>query len=376
MGANLSLKERKELFENAIQFKENKRPPLLSNYWSWKILDAGFKLSEGIFDYNKMELAVRYHQETYNWDAIIDYGWRNPLRVGQAMGFGWHLVDDKAESMTFIDHSLIESPEDYKLFLKDQNAFYWKLLSKCNPEMKKSQFVSGMKEQLDFFNFVGKMAQMLNTEYNTLIFPNYWIAPIEKFFFMYRGIKGLSADLRRYPELMVEVFDKMFELSYPDFIKNATTADTGGHFADLEIVMIAHSALSIKQFERFYYPYLKRCMDDMVAAGRNIFVFSEAYINRFAEYFQDIPKGHLMVFPEQDNFSEVRKLLPNACLAGGMPNELLGMGTPEDCVEYAKRLLDEMGNTGFVISQNKMGSFRRDGKRDNIKAVNEYILSL
>ncbi len=75
---------------------------------------------------------------------------------------------------------------------------------------------------------------------------------------------------------------------------------------------------------------------------------------------------------ELDSLTEVRKLLPNMPLAGGMTTDLLGYSTPEACIEKARTLINELGE-GFIMSQNKMLSFKNDCKRENLLAVNNFI---
>lgn len=61
-------------------------------------------------------------------------------------------------------------------------------------------------------------------------------------------------------------------------------------------------------------------------------------------------------------------------LFGGMPCTLLGKGTQEECVDYAKRLIDELGRDGgFILSQDKMVSFASDCKPENLKAVSQLV---
>jgi hypothetical protein len=79
-----------------------------------------------------------------------------------------------------------------------------------------------------------------------------------------------------------------------------------------------------------------------------------------------------MILLEQDDIFEMRKKLPNVALAGGMKTSLLGYGTKEECVDYAKKLIDTLGE-GFILSQDKMISFRNDIKRENLLAVHEFV---
>jgi hypothetical protein len=148
-------------------------------------------------------------------------------------------------------------------------------------------------------------------------------------------------------------------------------ADYTGFVAPLILVFLGYSILSVDQFRELYWPYLKKVLDTAAKHKKPVFCVCQSTMLRFVEFFQDIPRGVLLMLPEQDDIFEIRKKLPNIALAGGMPTDLLGHGTKEDCVDYAKKLIDTMGD-GFVLSQNKMISFRNDAKRENILAINEF----
>ena len=116
---------------------------------------------------------------------------------------------------------------------------------------------------------------------------------------------------------------------------------------------------------------MKLMVDAAIAHNKQIYLFCEAAILPYAEYFEDIPKGVLMMHLEQDDIFEFLKRLPKVAVAVGMPTELLGRGTKEQCVDYAKKLIDELGD-GFVLCQNKMISYRNDCTRENMLAVCEF----
>jgi uroporphyrinogen-III decarboxylase len=62
------------------------------------------------------------------------------------------------------------------------------------------------------------------------------------------------------------------------------------------------------------------------------------------------------------------------CLCGGMPSDLLARGTKKECIDYAKRLIDELASDGgFIFSQDKMISYPNDCSAENLKAVNEFV---
>jgi hypothetical protein len=121
---------------------------------------------------------------------------------------------------------------------------------------------------------------------------------------------------------------------------------------------------------------MKELLDAYAEKGMNIRIFTEGSILRFAEYFKDYPKGVLTFHIEQDDPFAFREALPNVCIMGGLSTELLANGTPEECVAYTKRLCDELGKDGgFILSEGKMLSYRNDAKRENYKAVCDFVSS-
>jgi uroporphyrinogen-III decarboxylase len=140
--------------------------------------------------------------------------------------------------------------------------------------------------------------------------------------------------------------------------------------------MLAHNVMNKKQFERFYWPHMKELLDAYAEKGMNVRIFTEGSILRFAEYFKDYPKGTLTFHIEQDDPFQFREALPNVAIMGGMTTDLLSNGTPDECVAYAKRLCDELGKDGgFIFSEGKMLSYRNDAKRENMKAVCDFVSS-
>ena len=132
--------------------------------------------------------------------------------------------------------------------------------------------------------------------------------------------------------------------------------------------------MSPKQFERFYWPSLKRLLDAYAEKGMNVRIFAEGSIMRYVDYFKDYPKGLITLHLEQDDPFEIREKLPNAAIMGGMTTDMLANSTPEECVAYAKKLCDELGKDGgFIFSENKMLSYRNDATGENMAAVCNFV---
>jgi len=374
MDAKQKLAERTELFNNAYAFKHNKRIPHLSNFFTWQIFDAGYDMN-ALYDYDIMEKIDDEFNERYQFDCYIDLLTRNPMRATQPLG-GTHRISDNGEAIEVMDHVLMEQTE-YQAFIDDSDALYWSKVFKryCKPEATLDDLTESVQEFFEFGEFATKMVSKCMNEYGAL---NYYsvmtITPFEHLFNYLRGIKGSSSDLRRVDEgLMLEFMDYFNDKYTKPNIKMALDRGTLPGFAStITTGFLGHTVLSTKQFEKFYWPYLKPTIDECAKRGETVSIMCEATMLRFAEFFEDVPKGVMMVLLEQDDPFEFRKRLPNVAIAGGMPAMMLGHSTPEECVNYVKKLADEIGD-GFVLSQNKMMSFKNDCTRENLLAVSDFV---
>lgn len=115
--------------------------------------------------------------------------------------------------------------------------------------------------------------------------------PFETLFQTYRGMVGISKDLRRCPERVEQALQVLFDTTIAPQLKacdfSAPTPSVAGNY----IIMMAHSILNEKQFARFYWPHFKAIFDAVHAQNGTMFVFSEAQILRFADFMDEIPKG-------------------------------------------------------------------------------------
>jgi hypothetical protein len=375
MDAKTTLKERTELFDNVFQFKRNKRIPLMANFWTWKILDAGYKLSEAIYNYEIMEKIHDEFHQRYQFDVYADLGIRNPMRVADALGGGFHKIDPSDEAIAVNDHHVMEQ-EDYRDLADNSLNFYWSKAFKryCRPGITMGEIENAVKEYCAFGDYAGRITDKYINQYGAMMFAlNYISFPFEQLFNI-RGIKNISLDMRKCKVQMKETMDILFKTECEPVLNKAMEDDYTGFVAPLMIAFLGHSLLSVDQFGELYWPYLKKVLDTAARCKKTVFCVCESTMLRFSEFFQDVPRGVLLILLEQDDIFEIRKKLPNITLAGGMPVSLLGHGTKEDCVNYAKKLIDTLGD-GFVLSQNKMMSYRNDAKRENLLAVNEFARS-
>ena len=377
--------ERIQLFREAASFKPTERIPHFSAAVTWKIFDAGHTLDEAMTDFKVMEECVRHFLDTYPVDGVLDTGIRNQFNVTEAFGEGGYYyytpdivgIHDHAHCTVDTLEEYLENPEKYiwETVLPKKYGAEW---GKKTKETWKKTF----KEYMAYTKFVIHMANVTGKEYGIPgMAPNNPMKGaiqfgIEELEANLLGIKQLSIAMRRNAD-QIESFCKKWDEQHIDPLVEQVKNGDGPNYKycfDASIMMLAHNIMGPKQFERFYWPSLKKLLDAYAEKGMNVRIFAEGSIARYVDYFKDYPKGVITLHLEQDDPFEIRKVLPNVAIMGGMTTDMLANSTPEECVAYAKRLCDELGRDGgFIFSENKMLSYRNDAKAENMAAVCKFV---
>lgn len=377
---------RTKLFRDAGSMKvKPDRIPNMSFCVTWKILDAGYKLTEAMNDYTIMEKVVREHQEKYEFDALFEHGVRNVIRLPLALGGLTYNIDDEAGAVSYVDNALCDLDELDEL-IADPNKFFWeKGMAKKYPMWAdKTVGVEDMQKVImefgAFSQYNMKMLKVLPEEYGlpTNTAPSQ--PPYQGLDFLFNtilGIKGLSMAMRRCPDKVEEAVHVLNELYLTPSLK-ALEAMPDGPFMDAcfdyDITLLCNSILNNKQFERFLWPDLKAMLDLLEKKGKTTRLFMEGDNKRFWEYFADYKPGTIVLHADQDDVFELKKALPNVAIMGGMKLETLGRGTKEECLSLTKKLCDELGSEGgYIFSENAMVSYKNDCNPENLKAVCDFV---
>ena len=383
MNTREQLEHRKKLLDDAIRQRKMERVPHVSNFALWPVLDYGAKLSVACRDWDLMEKIQRSFMDKYQFDCSgmsATAGFLcNPPRMLDSIGKGYNVFDDEAGTVMLEDFVLMLEDE-YDDFVADLPGLIWNKLLPRKFERWGELTVGDFKEAIDeyvrFGNYMQHMSEVCVEEYGLPSSAGHMInmPGIEILFNNFRGIKGTSRDMRRIPDKVMQVVDYLD--IHDDVVYNLfmETPPTDTFAFGTFIGMLAHNFMSLSQFEKYLWPYLDKIIKAAVKADSTVFIFAEGVISRFYEFFQDVPAGHVAIQIEQDDIFEVKAKLPNICVVGGMTTQLLGDGTAKQCVDYAKFLCDELGREGgFILSQDKMMSYLRDAKSENLKAVCDFI---
>lgn len=376
-------RSRVQLFRDAANFRPVERIPYLSSAVTWKVFDAGHTLDEALTDFGVMESCVRHFLDTYPVDAMLDIGIRNQFGVTEAFGSpGYYYYTPETVGIHDHAHCTVDTLGEY---LENPEKYIWEtvLPKKYGEDWEKktkSDWKRTFKAYMDYTKFVLHMASVTGKEYGLpSMAPNNPMKGaiqfgIEELEANLLGITQLSIAMRRNADVIGDFVEK-WDAQHIDPIIEKVKAGKGPDYKycfDASIMMLAQNILNPRQFERFYWPGLKRLLDAYAEKGMNVRIFAEGSIARVCDRFADYPKGTITLHLEQDDPFMIREKLPNVAIMGGMTTDLLANGTAEECVSYAKRLCDELGQ-GFIFSENKMLSYRNDAKPENLAAVCRFV---
>ena len=376
-------KERKQLVEDAIRHdRKPKRVPILSNAWTWIAWDAGYKLSEYLYDYDKNFDAVCQLHEKYEMDIYVEMGTRNPFRVADCFGESLYEIDDKKHYIQIPDFNMMDH-DDYDVIIRDGTTKFY--FERGIP----SRY--GITDRQQMIEAYGKAAKefLLLSEHNKRIadqfvhkygVPNMVAGkvpfPMETMMCTLRGIRGLAEDMRKRPDKLMELLDVVHRQQYPAVEKLFNTIDpTDDRFAiPMRLTCLSHTIQSTKQFEKYSWPYIKNFIDQTAKRNWTGWLFFEGTIDHIIDFLRDIPDGCMAIQIEANDPIEIKKLLPNVIIAGGFPTHLLYNGNKQQCIDKAKQLIDEMAYDGnYIFTVDKMMSYPQDGKGENLKAVTDFV---
>lgn len=188
-----------------------------------------------------------------------------------------------------------------------------------------------------------------------------------------RGMRGAMLDMYRCPDELLTACDKILEwrmlTASPARPKAQGGPVIGGGGA---LHRGSEGFMSIKQFERFYWPGLKKSCMAAIGLGYTISAFCEGIWDDRLKYWLELPKGKaILSFERTDMFKAKEILGGHACILGNVPPSLLDHGSSEDVEEYCKGLIRVCGKGGGFILAN--GSDMHHAKPANVRAMVDSV---
>jgi hypothetical protein len=199
------------------------------------------------------------------------------------------------------------------------------------------------------------------------------VAPFDAIGDTLRGTKAIMMDMFRHADELLEALPVMTELIIHSVLDSPM-------FSRMVSIMFplhkgADGWMSPKQFDKFYWPSMKKVMDAFIEEGLICTLFAEGGYNTRLESVKDFPKGSVVWWFDQTDMTKAKKVLgDNFCIQGNVPSSLIVTGSPKDVKERCRKLIEDCGKGGgYVLGA---GCIAEDPKLENlramIEAVNEY----
>jgi hypothetical protein len=195
-------------------------------------------------------------------------------------------------------------------------------------------------------------------------------APFDTISDYLRGMRGTMLDMYRCPDRLLAACDKILawriaQSTPADPKKTGIPARSGG-----ALHRGSDGFMSIAQFEKFYWPGLKKALLAGTELGYVAAPFCEGVWDDRLEYWLEMPKGKTLCFFDQVDMVRAKEVLGgHVCIQGNVPASLLEVGSPAEVEEYCKKLIKFCGRDGgFILSASTINP-PDAAKPANIKAM-------
>jgi uroporphyrinogen-III decarboxylase len=373
--------ERVARFKKAIKLEQPDRVPIHAMMETWAGFNAGYTLEDMGFNYEKVSNAFSKLFEDFYFDAMnVPLGNRSGHLI-TALGsneFSYAVVDGQAS----LQHNNSENmtPEEYPELIKDPLKFMVEKLIPRRyaefdlPEPRKSLSLSkGAIQYVNFMSALGQMPKKWKEEYGMpAMFQAAVYMPADIILDYFRGFKGIVSDVRRYRQQLIDACDALVPLCLRNVYLSAQVQDI---FPTIFIPLHIPTYLRPKDFEEVYFPSFKKVIDGLIEMGLTPTLFMENTWTPYYDYINELPKGKIIGMIENDDLKIAKeKIGKTICISGNFPLTLLNYGTKEQCIDHAKKLVDDLApGGGYLFNFDKALLSPNDAKAENLKAVTEFV---
>jgi len=385
-----------------IQLKTPDRVPVFGPHQLYPYTFGGVTLKEAMYDYAKAREAC--HKFVDEFQPDLDFGpiLAYPAKPMETLGLKYLKWPGKGLD----DHVIYQYVEDeymneaeYDDFIRDPSDF---MLTKWVPRtfsgleafsnfptMRRMMWSGWMglgafasPEMQESFRIAVEAGKQINEWWESLFqyigevkekgFPIAWAAfdwaPFDIIGDTLRGTRGILNDIIRCPDKLLEALEVATQI----FIEYGS----GAAEAELPLCWIwihkgTGSFMSPKQFETFYWPWLRKGMLALIDKGITPLVYCEADVESRLEYFADVPKGKVIYHVAQTDLAKAKAVLGDtACIMGNVPNIMMYTGTPDDVKAYCKWAIDVAGKDGGYIMDTAV--MLDEAKPENLKAMIDF----
>ncbi len=180
-----------------------------------------------------------------------------------------------------------------------------------------------------------------------------------------RGTTHLMMDMYRRPDKVLAACERLLPLMIKMGVDSFKASKNPNIFIPLH--KGADGFMSDKQFQKFYWPFMKALMEGLIEEGCVPFCFVEGCYNERLKYLTDVPTGRCVYYFDKIDMAKAREALEGiACIAGGFPVSQILTGTVDSVRDETKKMLEvAAGNGGYILG---ISSTMDEVNRENLHA--------
>ena len=373
-------KERVDRITTTIKIEEPDRVPITSMFETWAGHYSGYSVADVAFNYDKLVDSFCKIAEDFEVDTLPPPLGVRCGRIYTALGSNdFSFFNKEGVSHASVQHvecenimSVEEYPElikdPYKFIIEKQLPRRFKALDQAPDKKAEALGKAAFLYQDYFANAVGRLGGILEEKYGVpCLFKGSTEMPMDALMDFFRGFKGVSLDIRRNKDQVLEACEALRPLMLRRAVQNAPT----GPFPFIFIPLHIATYLKPKDFETFYFPSFKKLIESLIDLDMTPALFMEGNWEPYYDYINELPKKKVVGLIEHGDFKKAKDTIGKTItLFGGMPIEVINNSTKEEAVTYAKKLIDDLApGGGYIFGCDKSLLAPNDINPENLKAV-------
>ena len=371
--------ERLERYVTAMRNEKPDRIPVRPFAAEFAAKYAGYTNQQVTHDMDLAFAAIRKCAADFNWDATVGnmvYVW-----TGLVDGFGTTYytipgIDAPADSV----FQYVEPPDEETAFMKEDE--YDELIADPTGFLANvwipriSRYVPKIGEPSTYENNLawlrGGMGMLTYESGTVSAIAGCLKAPFDILADKLRGYRLLCADIHRRPKKVLAACEALM----PHMMFNALVGADPEKKVPISVWMHRGSVpfLSPDAFEKFLWPTFRQITEEIWAKGWQILYYAEGNWEGNLKYFAELPERSIIFQVDRTDIFKAHEALGHKfCLSGGIPNDLLAYGTPDEVRAYCKKVIDGVAKDGGYI-MDAGAIFQDDAKVENVKAMTDFTV--
>lgn len=198
-------------------------------------------------------------------------------------------------------------------------------------------------------------------------------APFDYLADQLRGMKGVMLDMFRQPDKIIEI-SEYFTTMMVEQAKFLASV-SGNKRVWMPLHRGSDDFMGDAQFEKFYWPSLKRLIEELVEAGLTPVTYFEGEYTSRLKYLAELPKGKLLAHFDRVDRKKAKEVIGDTmCFWGNVPARLLITGTPDQVKDDVKELIDIFADNGGLIVDSSMG-LPDQARPENVEAMLDTVFT-